>query len=288
MSLIYAPLSDICNLSLEHGVFPDKLKIARILPVFKSDDPKVFEELFYLRLLEFLTKFNILNHHQYGFTPYHPTAMAILELVNNIYEGFEKNQYTIGAFIDLKKASDTVNHEILQDKVNFCGINGIPLAWLASYLSHRQQCVMIHDHASTYNTVVCGVPRGSVLGPLLFLLHITDLFHVSNLLSIILFADETNIFFRQNDLPSLVSILNVELARVSSWFNANKLTVHPDKSKFIIFHPRCKQINLSDIHISINNSPSHVCRKTNSSVLLSMKIYPGNRTSLSSVIKSPR
>ena len=114
---------------------------------------------------------------------------------------------------------------------------------------------MIHDHASTYNTVVCGVPRGSVLGPLLFLLHINDLFHVSNLLSIILFADDTNIFFRHNDLPSLVSILNVELARVSSWFNANKLTVHPDKSKFIIFHPRCKQINLSDIHISINNSP---------------------------------
>ena len=181
--------------------------------------------------------------------------MAILELVNNIYEGFENNQYTIRVFIDLKKASDTVNHEILLDKVNFCGIRGIPLAWLASYLSHRQQCVMIHGHASTYNTVVCGVPRGSVLGPLLFLLHITDLFHVSNLLSIILFADDTNIFFRHNDLPSLVSILNVELARVSSWFNANKLTVRPDKSKFIIFHPRCKQINLSDIHISINNSP---------------------------------
>ena len=170
--------------------------------------------------------------------------MAILELVNNIYEGFENNQYTIGAFIDLKKASDTVNHEILQDKVNFCGIRGIPLAWLARYLSHRQQCVMIHDHASTYNTVVCGVPRGSVLGPLLFPLHINDLFHVSNPLSINLFADETNIFFRHNDLPSLVSILNVELARVSSWFNANKLTVHPDKSKVIIFHPRCKQINL--------------------------------------------
>ena len=86
-------------------------------------------------------------------------------------------------------------------------------------------------------------------------MYINDLFNVSNLLSIILFADETNIFFRHNDLPSLVSILNVELARVSSWFNANKLTVHPDKSKFIIFHPRCKKINLSDIHISINNSP---------------------------------
>ena len=102
--------------------------------------------------------------------------MAILELVNNIYEGFEN---TIGVFIDLKKAFDTVNHEILLDKLNFYGIRGIPLAWLASYLSHRQQCVMVHDHASTYNTVVCGVPQGSVLGPLLFLLHTSMIFFAS-------------------------------------------------------------------------------------------------------------
>ena len=104
INLLAAPLSHICNLSFEHGVFPDKLKIAKILPVFKSNDPslfsnywpisilsclsKVLEKLFYLRLSEFLTKFNILNHHQYGFRPHHSPAMAILELVNNIYEGF--------------------------------------------------------------------------------------------------------------------------------------------------------------------------------------------------------
>jgi len=108
---------------------------------------------------------------------------------------------------------------------------------LAIYLMHRQQCVMVHDHASTYSMVVRGVPEGFVLGLLLFLLYINDLFHVSNLLSIILLSDGTNIFFCHNDLPTFVTILNVELARVSSWFNANKLTVHPDKSQFIIFHP---------------------------------------------------
>ena len=121
---------------------------------------KVFEKLFYLRLSGFLTKFNILNHHQYGFRPHHSTAMAILELVNNIYEGFENNQYTVRVFIDLKKAFDTVNHEILLDKLNFYGIRGIPLTSLTSYLSHRQQCVMVHDHTSSYNSVVCGVPQG--------------------------------------------------------------------------------------------------------------------------------
>ena len=105
-----------------------------------------------------------------------------------------------------------------------------------------------------YYLVVCGVPLDSVLGPLRFLLLINDLFHVFNLLSIILFADDTNIFLRHNDLATLATILNVELSHVSSWFNANKLTVHPAKSKFIIFHPRRKQINSSDINIFINNS----------------------------------
>ena len=179
----------------------------------------------YLRLSGFLTKFNILNNHQHGYRPHHSTAVAILELVNNIYEGFGNSQCTVGVFIDLKKAFDTVNHEILLDRLNFYGIRGIPLTWLTSYLSHRQQCVMVHDHTSSYNSVVCGVPQGSVLGPLL-LLYINYLFHVSNLLSIILFADDTIIFFRHNYLATLATILNVELSHVSSWFNANKITVH--------------------------------------------------------------
>ena len=108
---------------------------------------------FYLKLSGFLTKFNILNHYQYGFRPHHSTAMAILELVNNIYGGFENNQYTVGVFTDLKKAFDTVNHEILLDKLNFYGIRGIPLTWLTSYLSHRQQCVMVHAVSYTHLTL---------------------------------------------------------------------------------------------------------------------------------------
>ena len=160
--------------------------------------------------------------------------MAILELVNNIYEGFENNQYPVGVFVDLKKPFDTVNHEILLDKLNFYSITGIPLTWLTSYLSHRQQYVMVHDRTSSYNLVVCGVPQGSVLGPLLFL-YTSMIFFMSPTSSIILFADDTNIFLRHDDLATVATILNVELSHVSSWFNANKLTVHPAKSKLIIF-----------------------------------------------------
>ena len=168
---------------------------------------KVFEKLLYLRLSGFLSKFNILNHHQHGLRQHHSTAMAILELVSNIYEGFENNQYTVGVFIDLKKAFDTVNHGILLDKLNFYGIRGIPLTWLTSYLSHRQQCVM----TITLHIIraFVGFPRVQFLDFYFFLLYINDLFHVSNLLSIILFADDTNIFLRHNDLATLATILNV-------------------------------------------------------------------------------
>ena len=107
---------------------------------------KVFEKLFYFRLSAFLEKFDILSHHQYGFRPHHSTTMAILEFVNNIYEGFESNEYTIGIFLHLKEAFDTVNHPILIDKLNFYGIRGIPLAWLTSYLDNRQQYLMVNGH----------------------------------------------------------------------------------------------------------------------------------------------
>ena len=159
--------------------------------------------------------------------------MAILEFVNNIYEGFESNEYTIGIFLDLKKAFDTVNHQILIDKSDFYGIRGIPLAWLTSYVDNRQQYFMVNGHVSSNNTVVWGVPQGSFLGPLLFLLHINDLFLSSNYLSFILFADDTNIFLRHKDLATLTRMVNQELSHVSSWFNANKNALSSVESRLL-------------------------------------------------------
>ena len=126
--------------------------------------------MFYSRLYTFITKFNIFNHHQYGFRQHYSTYMAVLELINNIYQGFENNEFTVGIFVDLKKVFDTVNHSILLDKHNYYGICGIPLTWLSSYLSNRQQYILVNDYSSPYNTIKCGVPQGSVLGPLLFLI----------------------------------------------------------------------------------------------------------------------
>ena len=162
------------------------------------------------------TKHIILNDHQYGFRKKHCTFMAVLELTNKIFDSFEKNEFTIGIFIDLKKAFDTVNHSILLDKLNFYGIRGTPFNWMHSYLLSRSQYVQIDSWKSPLLPIKCGVPKGSVLGPLLFLIYINDIFLCSYYLSFILFADDTNMFFQHKNISELTKIVNHKLSLYSN------------------------------------------------------------------------
>ena len=253
IDLIALPLSTIFNKSISTGIVPNQLKIAKVIPVFKADDrcqfinyrpisilpcfSKILEKLLYNRFLNFINKNNILFDHQYGFRKNHSTSMAIIDLVDNISLAFNTRGYTIGTFIDFKKALDTVDHSILLDKVHFYGFRGIAHSWIKSYLENRSQCVEIENVCSTYKPINCGVPQGSILGPLLFLIYVNDISHSSSLLSFILFADDTNIFLSGKDIPSMFSTINIELNNVYKWCNANKLTIHPDKTKNMVFHP---------------------------------------------------
>ena len=155
----------------------------------------------------------------------------------------------IGIFLDFRKAFDTVDHSILLEKLDIYGIRGIAHSWFKSYLTNRQQYVHFSGASSDYKTIKCGIPQGSILGPLLFLLYINDLSHVSKILSSFLFADDTNLFLTGVDINTMVDIINTELHSISQWLKANKLSLNIDKTNFMLFKPKGKRTPAINIYI---------------------------------------
>ena len=247
------PLFHICKLSVKTGCFPEKMKIAKVRPLFKSGGndqlnnyrpisvlpvfSKILERIMYNKLYSHISENNLLYEKQFGFQKKCSTDFAILQLAKEIHESFEKNKFMLGVFVDLSKAFDTVNHDILLTKLSYLGITGNYLKWLGSYLSNRKQYVPYdNDRKSNIQNILCGVPQGSILGPLLFLLYVNDLHKASNLIKPIMFADDTNFFHSDKNIKNLFQIFNKELQIIQSWFNANKLSLNTTKTKYTFFH----------------------------------------------------
>lgn len=248
---IIDPLIYVFNKSLNQGKFPNQLKLARVTPIYKSGDPtlmsnyrpvsvlpvlsKILEKIMLKRLNSFFEAQNLFYKLQFGFRSKHSTSLALIYLIDTILNSINNGDTVLGLLIDYRKAFDTVNHNILLDKMAQYGVRGIANQWIKHYLSHRQQFVAYNNHNSSYLPITCGVPQGSILGPFLFLCYINDLPNVSNLITPLIFADDTNLFITGKDPNTLITILNEELIKITEWTNANKLSLNTEKTKYIVF-----------------------------------------------------
>ena len=167
----------------------------------------------------------------------YPCSFNLISVTESIRQSIDDNEFGCGIFVDLKKAFDTVNHAILLTKRNHYGIRGVVHDWFKSYLSQREQFVNVNGHNSLSLPVTCGVPQGSILGPLLFLLYVNDLPNTSSLLTFHLFADDTNLYFSSKNLSHLEANLNHELKSFAEWMKCNRLALSISKKSLFFFIP---------------------------------------------------
>ena len=196
------------------------------------------------RVCNYLNDNNLFFHKKFCFCKGHSTDPALIKLVDSICDSFNQNKYTLWVFIDLSKAFDTVDHNILIDKLNSYGIKNNSLKWFSSYLSNRKQFVQAGAIKTSSLDIICGVPQGSILGPLLFIIYVNDLCNVSKIFEPIIFADDTNLFFSQKSIQELLHTTDLELNKVFRWFNANMLSLTKDKTKYTFFHKAYEKDNI--------------------------------------------
>ena len=285
------------------------MKIAHVIPIFKtgnreecanyrpisllSNFNRIFEKILYSRIFSFFQKYNILNFHQYGFRPKHSTAMAVYDILETKLKNKDKGKYSCAVYLDLSKAFDTVDRSLLLKKLENYGIRGIPLELFKSYLSDRKQCTIINGTLSELLCIDLGVPQGSNLGPLLFLIYINDLPGASSLITK-LFADDTCLLFSADSVGRLQNIANREINKIVYWMAANKLTLNHSKTKFMVI---TKNGRYASMNIHING---HQIEQVNSMKYLGItidaslnwreqiKIVEGNLSQASGIISKMR
>jgi len=258
---IKVPLTFIFNLSIESGTFSDRLKTSKCIPIYKNKGDKTlldnyrlvclvdnfskpFEKIMCSRLIDFLDESDFFSDSQFGFRKKLSTKHAVLAIINFITKNINENKFVLGVFIDVMKAFDSVDHEILFNKLENAGIRGIVLSWFKSYFKNRMQRVFLNNvFSDNLCKIVLGVLQGSILGVILFLIMINDINNASPNLFNIIFADDLNSLAEDLTLEGVIEKANVGLDKLLSWYSANKFAIHPNKSKCMIFTKSNRSIN---------------------------------------------
>lgn len=265
---IRLPLMILVNQSLIQGIFPDELKIARVIALFKGGDKvncdnyrpisllnvisKILERAVHNRVLNFLNGKRLISDRQFGFRKGHSTIHAVQNLVGEIVSGFDKGMNCISLFLDIKKCFDSCNHSILISKLEHYGIRGIALNWFKSYLDKRTQFVEVDTCTySEKKLVKIGLPQGSILGPLLMSIMNNDLQNCLKLSHCILFADDTTVFILGRNVRFLKIKMQREIELLSTWMSDNMLSVNVNKTKLMLFTPK-GYIHNEDMTLKMN------------------------------------
>jgi len=273
---IIKPLTYLVNLSFSQGRFPEILKMSAVSPIHKKENKqsvsnyrpisimscfsKIFEYAMFDRLASYLKKYHILTSNQHGFREGMSTITAVHTFMSNLSESLDRRETPAAVFCDLSRAFDCVDHGLLIDKLEKYGVRGIPADWFASYLTGRTQYVhvmhsnnngVIAKYRSSILPVDIGVPQGSILGPVLFLLFVNDIVNsVDSFLT--LYADDTAGIVSRQSLSDLCDSANILLFQLSEWFSHNRLYINPDKTHYTVFHTRQNKNNLN-LDLKIND-----------------------------------
>ena len=250
------------NKCMKNGVFPDELKTGRISPIYKKENEqllenyrpvstlpifgKIFEKVIFTRLYSFITSKNLIYENQYGFRKCHSTSHAINYSATHIEKLIRDKKHVLGIFIDLSKAFDTISHDKLMKKLDRYGVRGKAHSLICSYLSNRKQYVSVLGENSDKLTVQYGVPQGSVLGPLLFIIYINDIYNSTKLGQFVLFADDTNIFVSDKCIKTVYNKANEVLKSVNQYMRCNLLHINIKKCCYMHFKPRGRNPDIID------------------------------------------
>ena len=269
--LIVKPLTYIfiLNMSIKQASVPEELKVSRITPIFKGGDKivignyrpisslpvfaKIFEKIIFSQLYDYLSRNYLLSNRQSGFRPNHSTTTALLKVTEDWLDSLDRGNLVGIVMLDLKKAFDTVDHCVLLSKLQRLGVDGNALKWIEHYLSNRVQYTIVNGMRSSNRKIECGVPQGSTLGPLLFVIYINDLAECLEECNVSLYADDTCIYTEHRNAKSAVDTLNKELSVINHWLKVNKLVLNTNKCEFLLLGTKKRLKNVHDLNVHIES-----------------------------------